>query len=84
MGCDGTQTAMIGGMQRRPTHAVSPPRTRHLCDAESSGGCCGSPTTGIRRWSRRRDHMPQQVRLAGRFDVVVPDPLHSTQNDVGK
>jgi hypothetical protein len=36
-GRSGRQTAVVGGIQRRPTHAVCPSRKRHLCDTASWG-----------------------------------------------
>ena len=48
----GRQTAVVGGIQRRPTHAVCPPARGTLYETASSGGCYGTPTAGIRRWSR--------------------------------
>jgi hypothetical protein len=51
VGRGGRQTAVVGGIQLRPTHAVlSFPQAP--CDTASSGGCYGRPTTGIRRRSR--------------------------------
>lgn len=87
MGVDNGLRRNANGGRRRPAAPSDARRSsfrwrQHLSDTASSGGCYGTPTTGIRRWAQTAGPYAVAGSVTGRV-LREPDPLVVVVEDEG-